>query len=103
MLRQKQTVLICSGGAYATLVLSPFHPPNPACCSVEVRASNEAYIRGGGHQFCAGDEAVICTQFRAGARTVLRTGRILTLHPFEGAAERPEALRSDPFGMNNLR
>jgi len=25
---------------------SPFHPPNPACCSVEMRASNEAYIGG---------------------------------------------------------
>jgi hypothetical protein len=34
---------------------------------------------------------------------VLRTGRILTLHPFEGAAERGEALPSDTFRMNNLQ
>ena len=27
----------------------------------------------------------------------------MTLHPFEGAAERPEALQSDSFGMNNLQ
>jgi hypothetical protein len=46
---------------------------------------------------------MICSQFCGNAGTVLRTGRILTLHPFEGAVERPEALQSDSFGMNSLQ
>src|ERR1700682_4835640 len=43
-----------------------------------------------------------CIQFRGGAGTVLRTGGILTLHPFEGAAKRSGALQSAPFRMNDL-
>jgi hypothetical protein len=47
--------------------------------------------------------ALSCIQFRVGARTVLRTGSMLTLHPFEGAAERSGAFQSDRFRMNDLR
>jgi hypothetical protein len=47
--------------------------------------------------------ACCCIRFRGGAKTVLRTGCMLTLHPFEGAAERSEALQGDRFRMNNLR
>src|ERR1700674_2437718 len=36
-------------------------------------------------------KACSCVQFLGGAKTVLRTGRMLTLHPFEGAAYQPFA------------
>lgn len=45
---------------------------------------NEAYIRGGDHEFCTGDEGVTLPQLRAGARAVLRTGRSLTPPALEG-------------------
>ena len=48
-------------------------------------------------------KACSCIQFRGNAETVLRTGRISTLHPFEGAAQRFGALQSDLFRMNNLQ
>jgi len=48
-------------------------------------------------------KACSCIRFRGGAKTVLRTGCMLTLHPFEGAAERSGALQSDRFRMNDLR
>jgi hypothetical protein len=45
------------------------------------QSPKEASGGSGVHSFCIGIEGGSCMQFRAGARTVLRTGRILTLHP----------------------
>jgi hypothetical protein len=46
---------------------------------------------------------IILRSISSQSKTVLRTGRIVTLHPFEGAAERCGALQSDRFRMNDLR
>jgi hypothetical protein len=42
-------------------------------------------------------KAVSCIQFRAGARTVLRTGRIVTLHPWEGTVGKLASALGEPF------
>lgn len=46
---------------------------------------------------------IILRSISSQSKTVLRTGRIVTLHPFEGAAERSGAVQSDLSRMNDLR
>ena len=41
-------------------------------------------------------KALSCIQFRARATTVLRTGRILTLHPWEGTVGKPASALGEP-------
>jgi hypothetical protein len=45
-------------------------------------ACKEACSRGGVHGFCASGEGMIRHSISCRATTVLRTGRILTLHPW---------------------
>jgi hypothetical protein len=56
----------------------------------------EAYSWGGVRGFCAGVEGRSCIRFRGGAGTVLRTGRISTLHPWEGTVGKPGLALGEP-------
>ena len=44
-------------------------------------------------------KASSCIQFRGGARTVLRTGRIVTLHPWEGTVGKPASALGETSGI----